>query len=401
MNRTNVIVTTYEWPAPPFSGANRKIHDVVRALSEPFKVTVITYGALPGAGPALEDYWAGAVDLVVLARRQCFPAARALVQRTLRSVTARRFREEREAIMMAARGHARSVLLVDGLSGLPILRYVESGAVSSLHDSMVDYFAIQASSSRRFDYYVLWSLRARAAARLCAHYLHRADAVHAVTEEDAARLRRAFPAIATSVIPILGALPVRSELFRDRCPSSERPQVLVWGNLSLGPVREGFRRLVSSPEWARLTSSAEVRVIGKISEHAFREAFPGHWQRVSYVERVEELETFLAECSVIVVPDVSGCGQKNRTLEAMRLGVCVAGFPEAFRGLPRGDTRCFLQDEDPDKLIRAIKDAAASGESRTVGSAGRALVDSLFGFEAFRAAWVALLDSVRPLALKA
>ncbi len=386
-----VIVTSHEWPAPPLFGAHRKIHDVILALKDEFAVHLVVYSPEKDAAQALQEYWDGRVCVNVLRPKDRFSSLRAVTKGTLRTVEMRRFDAELALVRGITAGSGGAVLLIDGLSGLPILRHFGGATICSLHDAMSDYFRIQKESARHGKEHLLWWLRERAALRLERRFLHRVRTVHMVTEEDAARIRSVNPRARTVVIPVLGRLPAAGVGGGPGLPGSSNGRVLLWGNIALGPVREGMRRLVSSRVWGEAAGKLDVWCLGRAKESVFRAHFPVIGRNVGYVDIAEDLPAFLSTFNAVVIPDLEGRGQKQRAFEALRLGLCVAGFPEAFRGLPRAVEPYFLERNTADELLEDLMSTLTEGRARAMGERARVVMETDLGFEGFRNAWLDLV----------
>lgn len=389
--RHPVVVTTHEWPAPPLLGANRKIHDVILALREQLAVHVVVYSPEKDAARALQEYWQGRVCFSVLRPKDRFSSLRAMTKGTLRTVEMRRFDSELALIRRITAERGGTVLLIDGLSGLPIVDRFNGPTICSLHDAMSDYFRVQRRSSSHGKERLVWWLREKAALRLERHFLHRVRTVHMVTEEDAALIRSVNPHARTVVIPVLGRLPEGSGDGRTARPASPRGRILIWGNIGLGPVREGLRRLVSSHSWGEAAGKLDVWCLGRVKEGVFRTQFPTVGGNVRYVDIVEDLPAFLSTFDVAVIPDVEGRGQKHRAFEALRLGLCVTGFPEAFRGLPRTPEPYFLEKDNADELLEGLMSALTQDRARALGERARVVMQTELGFERFQKAWLDLV----------
>jgi hypothetical protein len=398
--RRTVIVTTHEWPAPPFTGstagAQLKIHDVMRFLADAYDVEAIVYSDRRHAGNLLAEYWADRVRFHVLTPRMRLARVKAVVRRTLRTSEARRWHEEARIIDSILERDSSAVLVVDGLSGAAIVRDYVGGTICSVHDAMSRYFAIQAIHAGGSGARSLARLRSRGARRLERIYLPLFNIVHVVSEADGSVLADVCSAIRTIVIPIFGEAPCR---LGNRSEGAEpgKPRLVVWGNLGLGPISEGFLQLLACERWREVEEVFDVEVLGRLTSGEFWQRFPTAVGRVRYAAEVVDLEDYLRRAAIVVVPDVSGCGQKTRTFAAMRLGCCVAGFGEAFRGLPDDGSCAFLVAPSPIDLIDCIVNAFRSGDYIGVGERARDFMVEHLGEARIAAAWRKLIESQPPL----
>jgi glycosyltransferase involved in cell wall biosynthesis len=392
--KDTVLVTTHERPTPPFSGANHKIHDVIWALQDVYRLEVLVYDPDPSYRDALRDYWTGPLVQTRVVQ-PCGQALefRALIAGTLRTALMRDFRLERSWIEEIARDTKAAVLIVDGLSGLPIVEYYPRGVIASVHDCMSRYYLAQRNRSRDWREWLMWTARRRGALTLERRYLHRASAVHVVTQEDADLLRAVNPGAKTGVVPI-GSFGQPAPFAGAEASSGSPSPVLTWGDLASPPVREGFRALISVPDWVALLAWGGVTVLGRVPAASFDAEFPSVRGQVRYVERVDDLDSFVSGFQVVVLPDLGGTGQKNRCFDALRLGRCVAGLAEVFRDLPESAARYYLLCKTGDELARRVLNVLRDGTYQEVGSRAARLFAEHLGPESFRAKWVEVVESV-------
>ena len=395
--KDTVIITTHERPTPPFSGANHKIHDIIWALQDVYRLEVLVYDPDPGYADSLKEYWTGpSVRTRVVQPGGQWLQVRALLAGTLRTALMRNFQLERYWIEEIRQTATAVALIADGLSGLPIVEYYPVGVIASVHDCMSCYYLAQQRRSRNRREWLLWALRRRGALALERRYLHRASLVHMVTQEDADLLRRVNPGAKTAVVPIV-SIGLQIPGVTGQVETNAMPSVLIWGNLGAPPVREGFRALISAPEWAALIGLGDVTVLGRVPVESFQAEFPSAAKQVRYIQKADDLDAFICKFQLVILPDMEGRGQKNRCFDALRLGRCVAGLSEVFRGLPVSDTPYYLSRKTWGDLVQCVLDACRDQTYRETGARARQVLADHLGSESYRNKWMEFVESVPAL----
>lgn len=392
-SRGVLVVTCDEPPVPPLNGNNRKIHDVLQALASDFALEVIAYPTSADQQAALVGYWRDR-DLRwhFLARRTRGRHLRALGQQLSLPTVTRDFAAEAAVVREAARRGVPCRVLVDLISGSPLCTRVPEGVLISGHDCMSHFWkcmAASASSARE-----RWVARVRRHFALQAErrFYHRAAGVHVVSSLDAQELARINPAARTVVIPLGG----RSAEPRHLQPECARKGGWIWGNLAFGPIASGARSLLAAmaetPDaWADWT------LVGAVPEAEAHRRLPElATLNLAYAARVPQLEAGLGRLRTVVLPDLSGAGQKNRCLDALSHGCCVVGLAEVFRDFPGEDGRHYLEAESPAALAKILRGLSAT-RTADLGREGRALFEGHFTMTALAERWRAALDAVPPL----
>ncbi|MDO9238272.1 MAG: glycosyltransferase family 4 protein [Aquabacterium sp.] len=224
-------------------------------------------------------------------------------------------------------------------------------------------------------------------------YYAQAAAVHVVSDEDAAYLQALCPAARVRVVPVgLMAIPPAQPPDVHASPGP----MVFWGDLKVAYLRDGLlwllqRVLPLMP--AEQTSNIELEVLGRREpDTALLTAASGY--KVSFRQWVDDANDALSRARVVLLPDASGSGMKNRTLQAMACGVPVVGTSFAFEGVGAQDgISCFMRD-DPQAFALALSQLLSDQAKATeVGLAGRQMVLTRYNMSAVVAGWCALYTS--------
>ncbi len=388
-----LVVTCDEPPVPPLNGNNRKIHDVLRALAPEYALEVVAYPTSPEQRAALLAYWQGSeITWHFLARRTRGRHARALRQQLSLPTVTRDFVAEAAVVQQAVRRGVPCRVLVDLISGSPLCTRVPEGVLVSGHDCMSHFWkcmAAWAGSARE-----RWVARVRRHFALQAErrFYHRAARVHVVSSLDARELARINPAARTVVIP-LGGKSADPRLLQ---PEAVRSGGWIWGNLAFGPIASGARSLLAAMAETP-TAWSGWTLVGALPEAEARRRLPElAMLNLAYAARVPHLEAGLGALRTVVLPDLSGAGQKNRCLDALSHGCCVVGLAEVFRDFPGEAGRHYLEAKSPADLATLLRNLSPT-RAAELGREGQALFESHFTMTALADRWRAALDAVPPL----
>jgi len=109
---------------------------------------------------------------------------------------------------------------------------------------------------------------------------------------------------------------------------------------------------------------------------------------------VESVQAFLARAWLAVAPMLTGCGIKNKVLEAWSVGTPAVMTPIATNGLSSAPSELLLTAEGPE-LSALVVDLLTNEDRRTrLGALARSTAVRSFSWEEPAAAINALLDQV-------
>ena len=111
------------------------------------------------------------------------------------------------------------------------------------------------------------------------------------------------------------------------------------------------------------------------------------------------LDSLLGNTHTVVLADLSGAGQKNRTMDAMSHGCYVVGLPEVFRGINNDqETPAFMVAETVAELLSKLEQLDTASMA-AIAAAGQALIRKNYSAQNLCHRWQELLNSVPPLRL--
>lgn len=392
-SRGVLVVTCDEPPVPPLNGNNRKIHDVLWALAPDYDLEVVVYPISDAQRAALTEYWSDAgLHWHFLTRQTRGRHARAIRERLSLPTVTRDFSAEAGVVRACVVRGTECRVLVDLISGSPLCTRVPGGVLVSGHDCMSHFWRSMAHWAGSWREKWLALARRQFALQAERRFYHLAHRVHVVSSLDVQELAKVNPRARTVVIPLGGrsADPARLR------PASERRGGVIWGNLAFGPIAAGARRLVRAMS-ARPGAWSEWSLIGGVPAAEAQRRIPELGQTgLRYTERVADLSATLGGARIVVLPDLSGAGQKNRCLDALSHACCVAGMAEVFRDFPGRSGTHFLEVSTPEELARRLEPVTMQ-EAESLGMEGRRLFETHFTMPALATRWRAALEALPPV----
>jgi glycosyltransferase involved in cell wall biosynthesis len=331
---------------------------------------------------AIESSWGGGVSVVVHHLGDTYPV---LLMKNM--VLPARFNPVLRHISQELRTGSYDAVHLEGIGLAPLLPTLSG--VAPVVMSTVDAWSLrQARLAQQGRGLKKWALRAYSFVTKWAErrYFPHANAVHVVSSDDAAYLVQTQRLGNVVTIPV-GLLHI---------PPSAEPQLstaplVFWGDIGVGYLRSGLVWLMTEVV-PLLASRHQVVVIGRRApdEQLVKLCGPG----ARFLTWVDDVESVLRQASVVVLPDQSGSGMKNRTLSAMACGVPVVGSHFAFEGFDVLDgDHCFVRDTPEDFASTVDTLMRDDGLRRAVGARGRAFVVGRYSIQGVACAWLCLYKS--------
>ncbi|MCX5792251.1 MAG: glycosyltransferase family 4 protein [Elusimicrobia bacterium] len=221
------------------------------------------------------------------------------------------------------------------------------------------------------------------------------SAVHVVSSDDAAYLKRISPGTKLKIIPI-----AMDGSFVNYQPGPETchkvPRVVFTGNLNIPGIANGLFEFLEEVygDAAAGVPPFELYVLGpKASERDIKRL--SLFKGLQYFGWVEDYKAFLAAADVVLILDRSGTGIKTRVLNAMALGKPVIGTTVAFGGISAENGKhCFIRNA-PVEIRAALKTLLADKELReNMGRAARGFIFSAYTMEVVGPQWEDLYKDV-------
>jgi glycosyltransferase involved in cell wall biosynthesis len=157
------------------------------------------------------------------------------------------------------------------------------------------------------------------------------NAVHVMSEVDAAYLKALNPITNTVVIPI----GVDSSLFEIWEETRKQIDVIFVAKL-VGDNLESLRKFLEL-SWPMVQSEypgVKLHIVGKMGPEAHRlKAQTEGCRHIVFRGHVEKLVDAYRNCGIAIVPINKNCGIITKAIEAMAAGLAVVGFEKTFAGI--------------------------------------------------------------------
>lgn len=389
----HVILTVDSLPIPPFKGHNRVILDWLDACAETFELDLIVY-AQDEELELLRSRWPQAnIRFHCLRRNKKFQKIRSIKNLLSIPTVTRDFDAEAGLVEKLRRNNTR--LLINYLSGAPLLlKFSGEGTILSGHDC-ISYFCRRArEKSRDFMSWTSAAVREVFALNAERRFAHLARRVHVVSNTDAENFKTINPRISAFVIP-LGRNTPPLHLLKSWHQRSEN---LIWGSLETQPIIAGLRLILKSAVLHNPQVFKNWLLIGRVPESQAYKLLPElGYLKIRYKSHVENIGDLLGRSKRVVIPDLSGTGQKTRTLDSFAFGCCTIGFKEAFRNAEsHASSGAYLCKETSDDLVKLIG-MTNDAESEAIASKGNRVFVAHFSSAALREKWKDLFNEVGAL----
>jgi len=202
-------------------------------------------------------------------------------------------------------------------------------------------------------------------------YFPRAAAIHVVSGEDARYLQNLVPRANVVAIPV--SMDARwAHVNLDSLPSMQAGSVLFSGDIRVDYIRDGLVWLLDAV-WPQLPDPRlTLRVLGRAQPDPLLRQKALRCAAVEFVDWVEDFDAELAKAGVVVLPDQTGTGLKNRLIHALALARPVVSTSAVAEGIDvQSGTHLLVADTAKafaDAMHRFLSD---TGFALRLGSAGR------------------------------
>ncbi|HEX2173976.1 MAG TPA: glycosyltransferase family 4 protein, partial [Dehalococcoidia bacterium] len=223
----------------------------------------------------------------------------------------------------------------------------------------------------------------------------------AVTEDDAAAMRRLAPGLDVRVVPdgcdhltqLDHVTPGSAPGPIDRRP--DRPTVLYVGNFAYEPNVDAALHLVRDifPRICEMLPEARLLLVGNAPPSAIRDlAEP---ERIVVTGLVPSLEPYFAAADIVLCPLRIGGGIKVKVLEALAHGKAVVTTSVGAQGLDRTSGEALVVRDDAADLARTAVQLLSDPRARSsLEAAARRYARTLPTWDAAAAALEACYDEV-------
>jgi glycosyltransferase involved in cell wall biosynthesis len=285
------------------------------------------------------------------------------------------------------------------LEGIQLVPYISLCHTKPTILSTID--AISFVQSQTVEKYFLKKAYRKFAAWSTARFerknLSKATKIHVVSQPDCLYLRSRIPSLDVENIEIGVPEELINYKFIDSgLMENKPPRILFSGLLSAEGIARGLQQFLSKayPSILKVFPDVQMVVLGQNAPSAVRrrvESVPN----VQYIAWARDYYAELAKSQVIIFPDLSGTGIKNRVIQAMALAKAIVGSPIVFEGIPIKDgIHCYVRTIDEGfshAVIALLKDVRLREQ---IGASASQLVLNNYTMDVVGLKWLSLYNSV-------
>jgi glycosyltransferase involved in cell wall biosynthesis len=380
--KPELLYLSHRLPIPPHNGAAIRTFNVIRVLSETYKITALCFDRTDAilARLNLEERIDG---LRPYADVQVFPIlqqqsrgrlildhARSVLTNEAYTVFAYDSPAFTAAVKRALAEHTFALVHVDSLDLARYLPLFDGLPVACTHHNVESQLLRRRALTEPPFRRAYLNFQAAKLERLERRWLPRVSVNVAVSDDDAQTFRKLVPGVRVEIAPN----GVDIDYFK---PTDERNQAgtVFVGGTNWFPNRDGlewFHRDIL-PELRALGEDGPVTWVGRCTE-ADKQRFGGP-DGVIFTDYVPDVRPFLHQASCFIAPLRVGGGTRLKILDAWACGSAVVSTSRGSEGLETVDGTNILIADEPRPFAlaiqRVIKDAALRA---SLGRAGRETV---------------------------
>lgn len=329
----SVILVASRPPVPPFSGATSKTLCALDGISSKFAVELVAFCDQEDMGTVrrkFDNYWQNhEIDLHMLPLKNDISSTSAFARMKFRTTLKIEGELLRGKLEFLRWDDPKTLIVFDDIVFAPFLVEYGKNAIISPHDCMscmfLDHFKNARLSIEKLRYFLQYSIARFYEKR----YYHCALLTHVITEREKFRLHEINSEARYFVVPNADLLNPGLLL-----PDEASYDVLIWGDLSIASIAKGVRAFLKSVRQDRLWSEdTKMVVVGRITSDEARNKVGDALAKVEYSQYLENDNGELRRAKIFVVPDIGGVGIKNRCINVVATGNCLACLDSQMAGL--------------------------------------------------------------------
>jgi sugar transferase (PEP-CTERM/EpsH1 system associated) len=386
-----ILFLTPQLPYPPEKGTALRNWGLINGLAARHEIALLSFldpEQRPQIAPALQAVCR--VEVVAAPVRRRVERLRGLLTTHQPDMALRLASEQFGQRLGAWLARERfDVVQVEGIELAPYIEVIEQARPRPLvvfDDHNCEYLLQKRAcladlrAPRRWTAAAYSAVQWRRLRRFEAGVCRRADRVLAVSEADAAALRRLVPGLEVTVVP-------NGIDTRDYRPEPEReapaPTLVFSGTMDFRPNVDAvlwFARQVL-PRVEQAQPGVRLLVVGQ-RPHPRLDVLRDN-PAIALTGWVADSRPYIRQAAVYIVPLRVGGGTRLKLLEAMALGKAIVSTRLGAEGYPVRDGRELLLADTPDEFAAATVRLLGAPERRAeLGRAARAFVEARYDWRA-------------------
>jgi hypothetical protein len=379
-------------PIPPFSGSTSKTLCGLDALSSMTQIELVTFVdelSEDRISDTLLGYW-GERDITpyFLNKRHAQKSAAALLQRRFQSSTT--FDSGLLARQLTELDwYSKDCLVVfDDIALAHLVPIYGRNTIMSPHDCMSQMFYSHFQAERSLLLKTKKYIQYRLARYYEQNFYHSALLVHVIAQRDRVWLESINPQARYHVVPNADLL--NPGLTRD---ADSLWDILIWGDLTIPACVKGTASFLEHCKDNPHLASARKILVGKVpKEQATRFLGENVMLTVEYSARLEDETGHLRAAKVMVVPDIGGAGIKNRVVNIISSGLCLACLLPQMEGVERIADRGAINAVSMLELVERTEVALDNGRYVDIARVGQALYQEYYDLQSNRRLWGEMIE---------
>jgi hypothetical protein len=280
------------------------------------------------------------------------------------------------------------LVLLDDIVLAPLARIYGRNAVLSPHDCFSEmfksHFRLQPPSVSKLKKYFQY-LTAR---HYESKYYHHALLVHVITHRDRVWLQDINPSARYHVIP-------NADLLNPGFVNDGKwaCDIMVWGDFRISSCLHGTREFLDIVRGDAYLSKVKLIVVGRVSkEEACKMLGDALFSSVTYYPNLEDESGRIRIAKVTVVPDIGGVGIKNRVVNILSTGLCLACLLPQMEGVELIADIGAINAVNMNMLIGAIGHSLRQETYTEIGALGRKMYQQEYGIDKIRQLWREMIE---------
>jgi hypothetical protein len=388
-------------PIPPFSGPTSKSLCGIDALARVSQVHVVTFAAESDrtrTASLFESFWGNrrSISCQILSYGPRTGALRSVLDRRFQFGSAIARSSLPTVLTELDWSNPACMLVFDDIVLAPFAPTYGRNAIVSPHDCMSEMFRshyrLSPSSRDRVKYF----LQYRIAKVYEQQFYHRALLVHVIADRDRIWLQQINPRARYHVVQ-------NADLLNPGFTRTESDDwdVMIWGDLRIGSIARGAKEFLAAAAaidtpWLLNT---KVLVVGRVPEvQAQKILGPTLSALVRYSVHLEDTNGKLQQARITVVPDIGGAGIKNRCVNILASGRCLACLYEQMEGIEQVWDVGAINATDNSELVKKVRSVLDEGTYQRIGDAGKAIYEQHYSTSYIQDQWAMMVK--RALAVR-
>jgi hypothetical protein len=380
-------------PIPPFSGITSKTLCGLDALLSMTEVDLITFTAGSSTERTLVEiqrFWGDRSVRIHALRLEPRSSGLSALLRGQFQLTTEFDRNKLAAKLEELNWSERNNLVIfDDIVLAPLAQAYGTNAIISPHDCMSEMFLshfrhLHPLSASRLRKYIQY----RTARQYEQRYYQSALLVHVITQRDRVWLEAINPLARYHVVPNADLL--NPGLVYDSNPEHD---LLIWGDLTIAACAKGTREFLRQIRGATHLNRARIILVGKVPDDT-AERIIGRdcMELVDYSPRLENEAGQMHTAKIFVIPDIGGAGIKNRVVNVLSSGICLACLLPQMEGVDTIADRGAINAVTMSELVNRIVDVLRTGQYSNIAKIGENIYKDVYSIEANRRQWRDMIE---------